>query len=118
MACGVKRGEPFDTDYAGAMGCALDASLDTLKAIAQLHGETAALRWPASGIADPNDIVDDVLDRTWVQCEDGRLPKHRGKGLVQLIRRHSADMAEVLGHYQIGLRLPQEMVFQPIEPLP
>ena len=35
----------------------------------------------------------------------------------QLVRRDGTDMTEVLGQDQIGLRLPQQMVFQPIEPL-
>lgn len=43
--------------------------------------------------------------------------RKRAKGVVQLIRRDSADVAEVLGQHQIGERLSQEMVLQPIEPL-
>ena len=36
---------------------------------------------------------------------------------MQLVRRDGTDMTEVLGQDQIWLCLPQQMVFQPIEPL-
>jgi hypothetical protein len=76
-----------------------------------------ALRRPAGGVSDPYDIIDYIMDRTGVQCEDGRLVRHGTEGIMQLVRCDGTDMTEVLGHDQIRLRLPQQIVFQPIEPL-
>ena len=117
MTCDVEWREPFDTDHARAMREALDASVHSLESVTQVRGETMTLRRPIGGVADPNDIIDYILDRTGVQGENGRLPRHGANGVVQLVRRDGTDMTEVLGHNQIGLRLPQQMVFQPIEPL-
>ena len=82
-----------------------------------MRGETMALRRPIGGVADPSDIIDHVMDCTRVQCEDSRLVREGAKGVVQLVRRDGTNMTEVLGQDQIGLRLPQQMVFQPIKPL-
>ena len=76
-----------------------------------MRGEKLALRRPAGGVADPYDIVDHVMDCTRVQCEDGRLVMEGAKGVVQLVWCDGTDMTEVLGQDQIGLRLPQQMVF-------
>jgi hypothetical protein len=117
MTCDVQWREPFDAGHAGALREALDASANGLESVTQVRGETMALRRPTSGVADSYDIVDYVMDCTRVQCEDGWLVREGAKGVVQLVRRDGTDMTEVLGQDQIGLRLPQQMVFQPIEPL-
>ena len=117
MTCDVEWRKPFDADHARALREALDTSPDGVESITQLFGEMMALRRPTGGVADPYAIVDHVMDRTGVQRKDGWLPRHGAKGVVQLVRRDGTDMTEVLGHDQIGLRLPQQMVFQPIEPL-
>ena len=115
VTCEVEWREPFDTDHARAMSDSLDASAHSLKSVTQARGETMALRRPFGGVADPNDIINHIMDRTRVQREDGRLPRHGTKSVVQLVRRDGTDMTEVLGQDQIGLRLPQQMVFQSIE---
>ena len=63
--------------------------------------------------------VGELTDRSGRMADgpDCRLPRHGAKGIVQLARRDGTDMTEVLGQDQIGLRLPQQMVFQSIEPL-
>jgi hypothetical protein len=63
------------------------------------------------GVADSNHILDHLMNRTGVQGEEGWLPRHGTQGFVQLVRRNGTDMTEVLGHDQIGLRLPQLIVF-------
>ena len=117
VTCDVERREPFDTGHARAMSDPLDTAVHSLESVTQVRGETMALRRPTGGVADPYDIVDHVMDCTRVQCEDSWLPRHGAKGVVQLVRRDGTDMTEVLGQDQIGLRLPQLLIFQPIEPL-
>ena len=96
MACDEQWREPFDTDYARAMSDALDATVYSLESVTQVCGEMMAFRRPSCCIADSYDIVDHVIDRTGVQCEDGRLVRHGAKGVMQLVRRNGADVAEVL----------------------
>jgi hypothetical protein len=117
MTCGVEWREPFDTGHAGTMRDAPDASSNGVDSVPQVRGETMALRRPTGGVADPYDIVDYIMDGTGVQREDGRLEREGAKGVVQLVRRDGADVTEVLGQHQIGARLSQEMIIQPIEPL-
>jgi hypothetical protein len=75
-----------------------------------VRGETVAFRRPTGGITDPDDIVDHIKDRAGVQREDGWLPRHGAKGVMELVRRDGTDMTEVLGQNQIRLRLPQQMI--------
>jgi hypothetical protein len=117
MTCDVEWREPFDTGHAGAMGDSLDANSNGVESVTQVRGETMTLCRPTGCVADPNDIVDHIVDCPGVQCEDGRLVREGAKGVVQLVRRDGADVAEVLGQHQIGECLSQEIVFQPIEPL-
>jgi hypothetical protein len=78
------------------MSNVLDATVHRIESVTQVRGETMAFRRPTSGIADPYDIVDHGIDRTGVQCEDDRLVRHGAKGVMQLIWRNGADVAEVL----------------------
>jgi hypothetical protein len=93
----------------------LDTSVHSLESVSQVCGDTMAFRGPIGGVADPHDIVDHVSDCPRVQCEDSRLGTEGAQDVVQLARRNGTNMTEVLGQDQIGLRLPQQMVFQPVE---
>jgi galactokinase/mevalonate kinase-like predicted kinase len=74
-------------------------------------GETVSLRRPTSGVTDPNDIIDHLMNCRGVQGKEGWLLGHGAQGFMQLVWRNGTDMTEILRHDQVGLRLPQQMAF-------